>query len=138
MNIPRPDTRALPDDPALIDAAKTLPNGWVYDVDWPYPETQRTPPESIRGTWQVGPDGVLTGVFASNPRYRPIEQCLRTLKPYVHAAARTNPDQWIVEIDPRGETAFPNIPEKWVRGWWFVDRDGSITSNFRPNSRWEP
>ena len=130
------EQRTPPNDPAMMDAAKRQPNGWVYDIDWTYPDTQRVPPEAIRGGWQVGPDGRLTGTFAPNPRYRAIECSRRELKAYVHAAARTNRDQWIVEIDPRGEDRFPNVPEEMIRGWWYVDASGMISDHFRPNSRW--
>ena len=128
--------RIPPQDPALIKAAQENPGGWAYDIDWEYHANQRTPPEAIRGGWQVGPDGQLTGLFTPNARYRPIEKCSRTLKPYVHAAAETNRDQWIVEIDPRGEHRFPDIPEALIRGWWYVDTNGKVTDRFRPNSRW--
>jgi len=56
----------------------------------------------------------------------------------MHAAAKTNRDQWIVEIDPRGEAHFPNIPPALIRGWWYVDKAGKITDQFRPNSLREP
>lgn len=128
--------RTPPADPALHDAARQNPGAWVYDIDWPYPATQRTPPEAIGGGWEVGPDGRLTGLFMPNPRYRAIETCDRPPKPYVHAAAATHREQWIVEIDPRGEDRLPNIPDEMIRGWWHVDADGRITNRFRPNARW--
>ncbi len=136
MNDIIPERRTPPDDPALHDAARQNPGGWAYDIDWSYPATQRTPPEAIRGGWEVGPDGRLTGLFMPNPRYRAIETCDRPLRSYVHAAAETNRDQWIVEIDPRGEDRFPDIPDEMIRGWWYVDADGKVTDRFRPNSRW--
>ena len=108
--------RTPPADPALHDAARYHPGKWIYDIDWPYPAAQRTPPEAIRGGWEVGPDRRLTDLFTPNARYRPIEQCSHNLKPYVHAAAETNRDQWIVEIDPRGEDRFPDIPETLIQG----------------------
>lgn len=128
--------RTPPNDEGLVEAAKAQPGGWVYDIDWDYPETQRTPPEAIRGGWQVGADGRLTGVFSPNERYRAVERCDRTLKSYMHAGARTNKSQWIVDIDERGEALFPNIPEHLIRGWWYVDDQGLVTDRFRPNSRW--
>ena len=137
MNGMPSEKREAPDDAGLVAAAKLEPNGWVYDVDWPYTDDQRTPPEAIRGAWQVGPDGRLSGLFEANTRYRPIGSCTRLLKPYVHAAAATNRNQWIVEIDPRGEKAFPEIPEAFIRGWWLVDSHGKITDKFRPNSKWQ-
>ena len=130
------EQRTPPSDQALVEAAKDKPGGWVYDIDWSYPAAQRTPPEAIRGGWQVGADGSLTGVFAPNARYRAVGHCDRPLKSYVHAAARTNREQWIVEIDPRGEASFPNIPEGMIRGWWYVDSTGGVTHRFRPNSLW--
>jgi hypothetical protein len=126
----------LPTNPALHEAARRQPGGWVYDIDWPYPEDQRTPPEAIRGGWEAGPDGRLTGMFAPNPRHRAVRRCTRPLPAWFHAAARSAPDQWIVEIDPRGEDRFPNIPDDLIRGWWHVDADGKVTDLFRPNSRW--
>ena len=128
----------LPDDPALVAAARGTSGGWVYDVDRSYPADQQVPPEAIRGSWQVDGAGRLTGQYARNPRYRAIEHSTRTLKPYMHAATKTNRDQWIVEIDPRGEASFPDIPPHLIRGWWYVDQAGAITEQFRPNSLWTP
>ena len=130
------EQRVPPDDPSLVAAAKAGPGQWVYDIDRPYPADQPVPPEAIRGSWQVDDAGRLTGQYARNPRYRAIEHPTRTLEPYVHATARTNRDQWIVEIDPRGEASFPDIPPHLIRGWWYVDPSGVITDQFRPNSLW--
>ena len=130
------ERRSPPSDPALVASARQQPNGWVYEIDWPYPDDQRTPPEAIRGGWQVAPDGQLTDIYSPNPRYRAIERCDRRLKPFMLAGAHRYPGQWIVEIDPRGEHLFPDIPENMIRGWWYVDAAGSITDRFRPNSRW--
>lgn len=69
-------------------------------------------------------------------RYRAIETCGRPLDPYAHAAAATHREQWIVEIDPRGEDRFPDIPDAMIRSWWYVDADGRIADRFRPKSRW--
>lgn len=130
------EQRTPPTEESLVTAARQNAGGWVYDIDWTYPDTQRVPPEAIRGGWQVGSDGRLTGAFAPNSRHRAVEHCDRELKPYVHAAARTSRDQWIVEIDPRGEKLFPAIPESMIRGWWYVDEAGVVTKRFRPNSAW--
>lgn len=133
------EIRILPQDPQLLEAAKARSGGWVYEVDRPYPPDQYVPPEAIRGSWEVGNDGKLTGRYARNARYRAVvERPPRLLKPFMHAAAKTNRDQWIVEIDERGESLFPDIPPPLVRGWWYVDKQGKITSEFRPNSLWEP
>ena len=129
--------RRVPSNPKLLSAAKTAkPGAWVYEIDWDYPEDQVTPPEAIRGGWQVGQEGTLTGTYAPNPRYRAIQLSERMLKPYMHAGARGFKSQWIVETDPRGEHLFPAIPEHLIRGWWYVDDAGQITGQFRPNSRW--
>ena len=130
------EMRTPPDDQALVAAARATPNGWVYEVDWTYPDDQPTPPEAIRGAWEVGADGRMTGRYKVNERYRPIIRSTRTLPAYMHAGARTNRDQWVVEIDPRGEGAFPAIPPHLVRGWWYVDATGRITDRFRQNSQW--
>ena len=136
--IERYEMREPPKDPKLAKAAAAQPGGWVYDIDWSFPESQRTPPEAIRGGWEIGQDGKFTGRFAPNPRYRAILRSDRKLKPYMHSAARANRAQWIVEIDPRGEKLFPKIPDELIRGWWYVDEDGNITDQFRPNSQWKP
>lgn len=132
------EQRTPPRDPALVNEAKSKPGGWVYEIDRPYPADQQVPPEAIRGGWEVSADGRLTGKYARNRRYRPVQRSSRPLKPYMHAAAKTNRDQWIVEIDPRGEKLFPEIPPALMRGWWYVDKTGKITEEFRPNSLWEP
>lgn len=130
------EQRVLPDDPVLVAAARAAPGQWVYDIDRPYPPDQPVPPEAIRGSWQVDGSGRLTGQYARNARYRAIERSSRVLEPYVHAAAKTHRDQWIVETDPRGEALFPEVPPHLVRGWWYVDREGRVTDQFRPNSQW--
>ena len=118
------EQREIPSDPDLRNAARKPPHGRIYDTEHAYPISQPTPPEAIRGAWEVGADGRLTGTYARNGRYRPIEHCDRPLKPSMHAGARSNRDQWIVEIDPRGEQLFPNIPPTLIRGWWYVDKLG--------------
>jgi hypothetical protein len=128
------EKRVPPDDVGLKAAAEANPGGWVYDIDWSYPDDQPVPPEAIRGSWKVGDDGFLTGEYAPNARYRPIETPQRKLKPYMHAAARSNVDQWIIEMDPTAEPLFPEIPAELIRGWWYVDRSGKITGQFRPSA----
>ena len=130
--------RSPPADPALVQDARSRPGEWLFDVDRTYPADQPVPPEAIRGAWKIGADGRITDEFTSNARYRAVERCARKLKPHVHAAARRNRDQWITEIDPRGEDLFSNIPAELVRGWWYVDAQGVVSSDFRPNSLWRP
>lgn len=128
------EKRVPPDDIGLKAAAEANPGGWVYDIDWQYPDEQPVPPEAIRGAWKVSEDGFLSGDYAPNARYRPIEMPKRELKPYMHAAARSNADEWMVEMDPAAEPLFPDIPEELIRGWWYVDKRGQITGQFRPNA----
>ena len=129
-------------DPAtrsnLEALARNNPNQWAYEIDYPYPATQPTPPEAIRGAWQVDAGGQLIDFFRENPRYRALEETNRKLKDYMHAGARHNRDQWITEVDERGEKSFPSVPANLIRGWWYVDKDGMITALFRPNSLYEP
>jgi hypothetical protein len=127
-----------PQDPSLVAKAKAQPGGWIYDIDWNYPANQAVPPEAIRGGWEVNANGEFTGRFARNNRYRAVSRSPRSVKPYMRAAARTNRDQWIVEIDPRGEALFPDTPEALIRGWWYVNKNGVITDSFRPNALWKP
>jgi len=138
LAVERYEMREPPNDPKLVQAAAAQPGGWVYEIDWDYPENQRTPPEAICGGWEISPDGKFTGKYAVNPRYRPIQHSDRKLKPFMHAGARAYPSRWIVESDPRGEKLFPDIPEDLIRGWWYVDAEGKITNQFRPNSKWKP
>ena len=128
------ERRPLPANPNLSQAAKANPGGWVYDIDYEYPDNQPVPPEAIRGAWESDGSGSLTGNYAPNSRYRAIREQEPDLRPYMHAGARTSRDQWIVDIDPRGEHMFPNIPKDMIRGWWYVDKLGKIGSLFRPNS----
>lgn len=132
------ERREIPTDGKLVSRAKLNPNTWIYDIDWDYQSGQHVPPEAIRGGWEVDGQGKLTGLFARNDRYRPIERCERLLPRYMRAGNERYPGQWIVEIDPRGEALFPAIPDKLIRGWWYVDDDGKITDLFRENSLWEP
>jgi hypothetical protein len=132
------ETRIPPADDRLIAAARSNRGGWVYDLDFEYRTDDSVPPEAIRGAWEVSGSGILTGRYRKNERYRPIEECERSLKPYLHAAARFSPGKWVGEIDSTGEHLFPNIPDELIRGWWLVVKDGNITKSFRPNSLYNP
>lgn len=131
------ETRAIPSDPALRKAARENPGGWVYDIDWPYRPELRVPPEAIRGSWRVDPRGELTGEYAVNPTHRPVVMVRRVPAPYMVAAARHLRDDWMVEIDPAAEKLFPNVPEEMRVGFWYVDRSGKLTGQFRPNSKYQ-
>ena len=127
--------RKLPHNPKLINKALEHPGGWVYEVDWPYGEKQRVPPEAIRGSWKVDETGKLTGEFKANDRYRPIEERDSSQPPaYMQHAAKALADEWMVQMDPSAEALFPDIPEDKIIGWWYVDKDGNLTNQFRPNS----
>ncbi len=128
------EKRMPPADRALVEAAAATPGGWVYDIDWEFGPEDHVPPEAIRGSWEVDAAGKMTGTYAINDRYRPVTFTMRTLKPYMHAAAKANPDRWIVEIDEAAEHLFPEIPESKQRGWWYVDQHGTITRKFRENA----
>jgi hypothetical protein len=130
------EVREPPQNPALIAAARSGPDTWIYEIDRVYSTDQPVPSEAIRGSWEVDVHGQMTGRFVANNRYRPVEYTTRTLKPYLHAAAKTNRNQWIVEIDARGESSFPDIPPHLIRGWWYVNAAGLLTGEFRPNSLW--
>jgi hypothetical protein len=91
------ESRKIPTDSSLIEAARIHPNGWIYDIDWTYPENQRVPPEAIRGSWRVDDSGNLTGEYVANPNYRPIQHCKRQLKPYMHAGARSNKNHGLLK-----------------------------------------
>ena len=132
------ESRPPPTDPALMEQAKASPGGWLYDIDRSYPADQPVPTEAIRGAWKIDEQGRATSDFTPNARYRAVMRCTRVLKPYVHAAARNNRDQWISEIDSRGENLFPNIPPSLIRGWWYVTEQGTVSQEFRPNSLWQP
>lgn len=131
------EVRTPPTDSRLISEAKKQPNSWIYDVDFQYSTRERTPPEAIIGAWEVDKYGNLTGVFMKNPNYRPIEICDRKLPKYMHAGARHNPNKWVAEIAPDAESMFPNIPEDKIVGWWYIDEDGILTKQFRPNSKFQ-
>ena len=130
--------RPPPDDPALRQAAKENPGGWVYEVDWTYNARSRTPPEAIRGGWRVDAGGGLTPDYSPNPRYRPVQRMSRKPPPYMAAAARALRDEWMAEIAPDAEHLFPDIAEDQKVGFWYVDKSGVLTDLFRPNSLFKP
>ena len=123
-----------PNDPALQQAARENPGGWVYEIDWTYNARSRTPPEAIRGSWRVDANGDLTHDYSPNPRYRAVQRITRKPPPYMAAAAHALRDEWMAEIAPEAEHLFPNIPEDQKVGFWYVDKAGVLTDIFRPNS----
>lgn len=57
--------------PELEAEARQHPGGWVYEMDGKFSPNDTVPPEAIKGAWEVDENGKLTGVYQSNPRYRP-------------------------------------------------------------------
>jgi hypothetical protein len=57
-----------------IQAARSSPNGWVYQIDTSYPSSLKTPPEAILGAWKVNFNGDIIGNFIPNPNYKPIKR----------------------------------------------------------------
>ncbi|HET6484327.1 MAG TPA: hypothetical protein VFG35_30375 [Actinoplanes sp.] len=55
--------------PQLVEEARRVPGGWVYEIDGDFHPDQRVPPEAIIGAWKVDDNGVLTGEYRPNPRY---------------------------------------------------------------------
>lgn len=56
--------------PELLAEARRHPGGWVYEMDGEFGPNDTVPPEAIKGAWEVGENGELTGVYQANPRYR--------------------------------------------------------------------
>jgi hypothetical protein len=57
--------------PAMIEAAKNSPNGWVYQVEGNFAPPEAVPPEAIAGAWKVDEKGIISGDFIPNPNYVP-------------------------------------------------------------------
>ena len=56
--------------PELVEQARQVPGGWVYEIDGSFGPNEAVPSEAIRGAWAVLPDGTLSGHFEPNPGYR--------------------------------------------------------------------
>ena len=68
--------RTPPNDPALLAQcaeAAQKGGGWVYEIDGTQVRDAKSdvPPQAIKGAWQVGPDGKVTGAYRANPNYKP-------------------------------------------------------------------
>lgn len=63
--------------PELLAEARANPGGWVYEIDPKYAADGpdgAVPPEGIKGAWKVGDDGLPTGEYLGNERYRPLSR----------------------------------------------------------------
>jgi hypothetical protein len=58
--------------PAVVQAARENPGGWVYKIEGNYGPDDAVPAEAIVGAWRVDSSGNLTGEFQRNPRYQPV------------------------------------------------------------------
>ncbi|WP_020519715.1 hypothetical protein [Catelliglobosispora koreensis] len=72
----------------LVQQAAENPGGWVYEInhEWVPDPNGFVPNEAIRGGWQVGDDGKLTGEFRENPNYGP---------PHDDFSKLLEPDHWL-------------------------------------------
>lgn len=123
--------------PEMIAEAKANPGGWVYQIDWAYPDHVAVPREAIVGGWAVDQSGSLTGEFKENPNYRPVRQAVREPQEYMVRAMRGSiRNQWCVEIDPEHLDEWPDPSEEWHIGVWYVGNDGKFTGQFRANSKY--
>ena len=115
--------------------AKENPNGWVYEIDFPYRDDSRIPPEAIIGAWKVDENGNLTSYYEENKKYRPIKEVKKELPEYMYAAAKFCKNMWMIEVKKEYEKLFPRYPEEAIVGYWYIDENGVITNKFRPASR---
>lgn len=123
---------------AIIEEAKKNPNGWVYQIDFQYLPSDYTPPEAIVGAWKVDAYGLIEGDFEPNDSYRPIESSKRVLPSYMRRQQLDEAGMWILEMDPRCEHLFPQIPKEATIGYWLIGTDGKVTNSFRPCSKYDP
>jgi hypothetical protein len=56
--------------PDLIEAAKKIPNGYVYKIDGQFGPNDAVPPEAIMGAWKVNEAGNIVGDFIPNGNYK--------------------------------------------------------------------
>ena len=117
----------------LEEETMKLPGGWVYEIDWDYADSY-VPPEAIKAAWKVGADGILTGETKKNESYRPIIHLDRQPREYMKRAISPSMfGEWLMEIDPAFDDAFPDVPKHGFIGSWYLDQNGQFTDLFRPN-----
>jgi hypothetical protein len=54
--------------PELVAEARSVPGGWVYEIQRGVDPAGEVAPEQVIGGWAVGLDGELTGELVPNPR----------------------------------------------------------------------
>jgi hypothetical protein len=68
----------------IKEAAKQAGGGWLDEVVGSHPHP--VPMSAIKGAWQIGPDGELTGEYVANPNYQP-QQAVRRGCPFGYRAS---------------------------------------------------
>ena len=133
-------TKSKSDLEAMREEARKNPGGYVYEIDWRYPDWQAVPPEAIKGTWKVDDTGKLTDQYEENLNYRAVKIAKRPPPQYLLDTTAnplpggiTDNGQWMMEIDPNYGDLYPNIPAEGFTGAWYVGEDGRYTGQFRPN-----
>jgi hypothetical protein len=53
----------------LQTEAKSVPGGWVYQLDGEFGPNDDVPPSAIVGAWKVDENGMMTSEFIRNPNY---------------------------------------------------------------------
>lgn len=135
------EKREIPNDENLKAEARKKPSGFVYEIDWQYPEGRWTPPEAIKGGWKVDQNGNLTGDYWTNELYRAIESSHRQPPSYILELNGVGIyDEWCVEVAQEygDEVTFPDYPEHTKVGSWYIDKSGNVTNLFRPNPKYIP
>mgnify|MGYP002385593907 CR=1 FL=1 len=55
--------------PKLVEEARKVPGGWVYEIVGEYKDSDAVPPSAIRGAWHVDDSGRIDGDFLPNPSF---------------------------------------------------------------------
>jgi hypothetical protein len=122
---------------SLLKQSATLAVGYIKST-WPYTEDQFTPPEAIVGAFEVDQTGALTGKFEENKDYRSVKTASRKARDYMQRVRPPHQcNQWVIEIDPKYDDQFPDVPPEGQIGRWYVGSDGRLTGQFRPNPHYK-